>query len=69
MKSVAGDRLKRAVSGIAAQLEPRGAAVFWSVDVCPTQRRAERTHSRRRSALLKMDRQIGKQLAFSGSHE
>jgi len=69
MISMAGDRLRRAISGAAARLGPGGTAVFGPVDLCFTQNHSERLHSRRRNALLTMDQQIGNQLALFGSRE
>jgi preprotein translocase subunit SecA len=52
-----------------ASLPPQRAAQLGSMAIRMAQRSAERAHSRIRRALLKMDQQVGRLLAFSGRNE
>jgi preprotein translocase subunit SecA len=69
MMSIVGDRARAAVANIMGRLAPGRAAGFGAFAIRLAQKHAERTHSRIRKSLLKMDQQVGKQLAFSGRHE
>jgi len=61
--------LRAAVAAAMARLSPARAEKLGSLSIRLAQRHAERSHSRVREALLKMDQQIGKLLAFSGRNE
>ena len=67
--AVAGATAGAALAKLMAGLGPERAAKLGSAAIRLAQRHAERSHSRVRRELLKMDQQMGKTLAFSGSHE
>jgi hypothetical protein len=69
MISMAGDRLRRMISGAVARPVARVATVFAAIDVRFAQKHDERMQSRSSKAWFAMDQQIGTQLAFSGSDE
>jgi len=69
MMSIVGERTRAALANVVARLAPTRATRLGALAIRLAQRYAERTHSRVRKSLLKMDQQIGKQLAFSGRNE
>jgi preprotein translocase subunit SecA len=69
MMSIVGERTRAALAYVVARLAPKRAARMGALAIRLAQRYAESTHSRIRKTLLKMDQQVGKQLAFSGRNE
>ena len=67
--SVWGQRVRRLIAAAVLRLERRRMAQLGALAIRLAQWRAERSHSRVRKALLKMDQHIGKMLAFSGTQE
>jgi preprotein translocase subunit SecA len=67
--SIWGQRLRRLLCAALMRLEPARRARAGALAIRLAQWRAERSNSRVRKALLKMDQHIGKMLAFSGSQE
>jgi preprotein translocase subunit SecA len=61
--------VRAALRALMAGLPAGAAARVGSAAIRNAQRNAQRSHSRVRKELLKMDQQMGKTLAFSGSHE
>jgi preprotein translocase subunit SecA len=66
---IAGRRVRSALGGAMERLGPQAGAKFGSRMIRLAQKYAEYSHSRVRRSLLKSDQQMGKTLAFSGSHE
>jgi preprotein translocase subunit SecA len=64
-----GPAMRSVLKRTMASLPPAKAARLGSLAIRMAQRSAERAHSRIRKALLKMDQQVGKLLAFSGRNE
>ena len=68
-QAVAGEQVGKAASRYVARLGPKGVDILGSFAIRWVQRRAERSHSKVRKVLLKMDQQMGKVLSFSGRNE
>jgi preprotein translocase subunit SecA len=69
MQSLAPGPLGTFFSGAMAALGPGWTGILGSFFIRQAQKHAERSHSRTRKALLKMDQQLGKVLSFSGRYE
>jgi preprotein translocase subunit SecA len=69
MQSLAAGRLGTALARSLVSLGSAWTAILGSFLIRQAQKHAERSHSRTRTALLKMDQQLGKVLSFSGRYE
>ena len=69
LMSILGRPARAALAGLMRGMGPDAGSRLGSLCIRLAQRHAERAHSRVRRQLLKADQQLGKTLAFSGSHE
>ena len=69
LMSITGQPIRAAISRLMERLGSRYGSWLGSASIRLAQSYAERSHSRVRRELLKSDQQMGKTLAFSGSHE
>ena len=67
--SIVGQPVRAGLAGVMSGLRAERGARLGSTAIRLAQKHVERSHSRVRRELLKMDQQMGKTLAFSGSHE
>lgn len=69
LMSITGPQVRVAIAGLMAKLGSNLGSKLGAVCIRLAQQYAERSHSRVRRELLKLDQKMGKTLAFSGSHE